>query len=202
MRRPTTVVAASVLSLGLVVAGCGSKNKDEKADNKPAATTTVKATTEDTVAEGVVVSDAWCRTSPKMANVGGCFMVITNSGAEDDELVAASVDESIAAKVELHETTGGGMGATGSTMGDGGHGTTTMADAGHGGDAPAGDMMQMKQVDSIAVPAGGTAELKPGGYHVMLMELADKLDEGSTVELTLKFKNAGEIKVSAEVRSS
>jgi periplasmic copper chaperone A len=38
------------------------------------------------------------------------------------------------------------------------------------------------------VPAGKTVELKPGGYHVMLMGLVAPLKEGETVPVTLTFK--------------
>ncbi|MEZ8096585.1 copper chaperone PCu(A)C [Photobacterium swingsii] len=54
-------------------------------------------------------------------------------------------------------------------------------------------MMQMRKVDSIAIPANGMAELKPGGMHIMLLGLKDSLQEGESVKLTLKFAN-GETK--------
>jgi len=49
-------------------------------------------------------------------------------------------------------------------------------------------VMKMNAVDALAVPAGKTVELKPGGYHVMLMGLAAPLKEGETVPVTLTFK--------------
>jgi len=61
-------------------------------------------------------------------------------------------------------------------------------------------MMQMAPVTAIEVPAGGQAELAPGGLHVMLIDLTRELKAGDQVELTLTFENAGEIKVTAEVR--
>ncbi|MGR5154331.1 copper chaperone PCu(A)C [Photobacterium swingsii] len=54
-------------------------------------------------------------------------------------------------------------------------------------------MMQMRKVGSIAIPANGMAELKPGGMHIMLLGLKDDLKEGEDVKLTLKFAN-GETK--------
>jgi len=50
------------------------------------------------------------------------------------------------------------------------------------------------------VPADGTLELKPGGFHVMLMNLAEPLKEGDTVELELTFEKAGTVKLTAPVR--
>jgi copper(I)-binding protein len=66
----------------------------------------------------------------------------------------------------------------------------------------ASGMTGMQPVDGIKVPAGGTVTLEPGGYHVMLMGLTGDLAAGQTVRLTLTFKGAGAIEVSAEVRAS
>lgn len=62
-------------------------------------------------------------------------------------------------------------------------------------------MMSMAPVASVAVPAGGQAELKPGGYHVMFIGLKRPLKAGDTFPLTLIFEQAGEVQVQAEVRS-
>ena len=53
-----------------------------------------------------------------------------------------------------------------------------------------GDVMKMRAVPALALPAGQTVELKPGGYHVMLMDLKAPLPKGSTVPVTLFFQNA------------
>ncbi len=53
-----------------------------------------------------------------------------------------------------------------------------------------GDVMKMRAVPSLAPPAGKAVELKPGGYHVMLMDLKAPLAKGATVPLTLVFKDA------------
>ena len=53
-----------------------------------------------------------------------------------------------------------------------------------------GDVMKMRAVPSLALPAGKAVELKPGGYHVMLMDLKAPLAKGATVPLTLVFKDA------------
>jgi copper(I)-binding protein len=58
-----------------------------------------------------------------------------------------------------------------------------------------GDVMRMRPVDGIAVPAGGTVELKPGGLHLMLMGLKQPLAAGSKLPLTLRFEKAGELQV-------
>ncbi len=48
-----------------------------------------------------------------------------------------------------------------------------------------GDVMKMRAVPSLDLPAGQTVELRPGGYHVMLMDLKQALKEGEVVPLTL-----------------
>ncbi|MBT3766463.1 MAG: copper chaperone PCu(A)C [Rhodospirillaceae bacterium] len=54
-------------------------------------------------------------------------------------------------------------------------------------------MMHMSQVKGgISIPSNGMAELKPGGYHVMLMGLKSPLKKGGKFMLRLTFKNAGE----------
>ena len=52
-----------------------------------------------------------------------------------------------------------------------------------------GDVMKMRAVPVLDLPAGKTVQLKPGGYHVMLMDLKQPLAQGSTVPLTLVFKD-------------
>ncbi len=54
----------------------------------------------------------------------------------------------------------------------------------------AGEVMTMRRVEGLDLPAGKTVELKSGAYHVMLMDLKQALAKGSTVPLTLIFKDA------------
>lgn len=62
-----------------------------------------------------------------------------------------------------------------------------------------GNVMKMRQVDAIELPAGRTVELKPGGYHLMLMGLKAPLKAGDQFPLTLKFEKAGEVAVTVKV---
>jgi periplasmic copper chaperone A len=64
-----------------------------------------------------------------------------------------------------------------------------------------GDVMEMRQVDAIELPAGKTVELKPGGLHVMFIGLKQPLALGSKVPVTLRFEKSGEVKVEFEVAS-
>ena len=49
-----------------------------------------------------------------------------------------------------------------------------------------GNTMRMRGVEKLELPAGRAVELKPGGYHVMLMDLKAPLKKGETVPITLK----------------
>lgn len=62
-----------------------------------------------------------------------------------------------------------------------------------------GDVMRMRRVDAIEVPAGQTVELKPGGLHLMLMGLKQPLQLGEKVPLTLRFEKAGAVEVELKV---
>ncbi|HYF44510.1 MAG TPA: copper chaperone PCu(A)C [Ramlibacter sp.] len=53
-----------------------------------------------------------------------------------------------------------------------------------------GDVMRMRALPALDLPAGRTVELKPGGLHLMLQELRNPLQAGQTVPLTLVFRNA------------
>ena len=52
-------------------------------------------------------------------------------------------------------------------------------------------VMKMRAVSKVDLPAGKTVELKPGGYHLMLMNLDRSLREGDTVPITLVFEGPG-----------
>ncbi len=64
-----------------------------------------------------------------------------------------------------------------------------------------GDVVKMERVETLRVPAGGELLLRPGGYHVMLLELNRELRAGDRVNATLRFKHAGELELRAEVLS-
>ena len=53
-----------------------------------------------------------------------------------------------------------------------------------------GDIMKMRAVPALDLPAGKAVELRPGGYHVMLMDLKAPLAKDSSVPLTLVFQDA------------
>ncbi|MEJ2344650.1 MAG: copper chaperone PCu(A)C [Gammaproteobacteria bacterium] len=62
-------------------------------------------------------------------------------------------------------------------------------------------MMQMRRIPRIDVAAKSSTELKPGGLHIMLINLTRPLRVGDTVALTLKFADGSEKQIKAPVRT-
>lgn len=118
----------------------------------------------------IEVEGAWARPAPQMAGAGAAYMVLKNKGSEADRLLSAETP--VAEAVELHE----------SFMDE-------------------NDVMKMRPVEggAIEVPAGGQAELKPGGMHIMLINLAEPLEAGTTIPLALTFEKSGKIEVEVAV---
>ena len=58
----------------------------------------------------------------------------------------------------------------------------------------------MRRVDQVGIPGHGQVELQPGGLHLMLIDLENRLREGDEVPITLHFKNAGSRTVIVPVR--
>ncbi len=64
-----------------------------------------------------------------------------------------------------------------------------------------GDVMKMRQVEGIELPASKTVELKPGGYHVMFIGLKAPLKAGDSFPVKLKFEKAGVVTVDVKVEA-
>jgi copper(I)-binding protein len=64
-----------------------------------------------------------------------------------------------------------------------------------------GGMMKMNAVDRVSLPAGKAVDLKPGGYHVMLMGLAGPLRAGDAVPLTLTFEDKAGKRTTVELKA-
>ena len=122
----------------------------------------------------VEIEDIWARTSANMQEAGVVYMTI-HGGSSDDALTGVVIDSTIAARAELHETT---------------------MHEGEGGS----EMMMMTPLATITVPAGENVVFEPGGYHVMLFQLAEPLVSGTEFTMTLVFDRAGETEVTVEVR--
>lgn len=175
---------AIIAALALVaLAACSGTDDAEDSDDTAASLTvrdawvraTVPGDTGDTAESDAESGDMGADMGEDMdmggGSMTGAFMVIENPGADAEYLVSVAADESIATTVELHET----------TLDD-------------------NDVMRMRPVERIEVPAEGAVELKPGSYHVMLIGVQQALDPGDTVTLTLAFESGKEITVDADVR--
>ena len=120
-------------------------------------------------ASSIKIEDPYARVSSASAKSGAAFLVIQNTGATDDRLIAAQSD--VAKKTELHT---------------------------HKQDAN-GVMRMIHVEEGFAVPAGETHALARGGDHVMFLGLTRELAHGDELELTLVFENAGEVTVTVPV---
>lgn len=129
---------------------------------------------------GVSVDSPWARNSPMMANAGAVYMDLDSS--DGDRLVGAAVDASIAGTVEIHET------------------AMVEGEMSEGSEEGMGGAMMMQEVGEIALPAGETVNLEPGGFHIMLLNIATPLELGQKFDVTLAFETAGEKVVEVEVR--
>jgi copper(I)-binding protein len=65
-----------------------------------------------------------------------------------------------------------------------------------------GNVMKMRQVKDIAVPANGSVELKPGGYHLMFLDLKGPFVAGETIPVKLKFAKSGDVEVKLPVNAA
>lgn len=154
----------------------------------------------------ISVTDPWVRATPASAGVGVAYMTIQNTGSAADALVGAS--SPVANAVEVHETMVMGSAAPSASAAMGS--MAGMSPMPMGSPmvmaspmaSPSGEMMRMEPIARLEIPAGGTVQLAPGGYHIMLIGLTKDLNVGDTVQVTLKFENAGDVTVTAQVRAS
>ena len=142
------------------------------------------ASTRTTDQGAIRIENAWARRAPMApaaahGGMGGMSgMPATANGAVyatirnqgPSDDVLVSATSSVAEKVELHEVKN---------------------EAG---------VMAMRPIDKLAVPAGGVVEMKPGGYHIMLLGLRRELNPGDSVPVTLTFQKAAPVTVTATVR--
>lgn len=64
-----------------------------------------------------------------------------------------------------------------------------------------GNVMKMHAIPELALPAGKTVELTPGGYHVMMMDLKQQMKDGEIVPLTLVFEDKDGKRETVEVKA-
>jgi copper(I)-binding protein len=68
--------------------------------------------------------------------------------------------------------------------------------------AMADGVMRMRELpQGLVIPPGGSVDLRPGGYHVMFLDLAQPLRQGDRVTGTLRFRRAGEVRIDYTVQA-
>ena len=118
---------------------------------------------------GIVIEDAYARSSGMMAASGAAFMTIENRTGTDDRLIGGA--SAVAERTELHTHEEDDMGV----------------------------MRMIHVEEGFPLPAGETLALARGGRHVMFLGLAEPFEQGDSVTLTLEFREAGEVTVEVPV---
>lgn len=118
---------------------------------------------------GVEARDAWVRATAPGASVGAAYLKLENRSGQTVQLLPSAAS-SVSARVELHET-----------RSDGG-------------------MMGMRHLDhALPIAPGQTADIKPGGLHLMLVGLQAPLKVGDQVQLALALADGRTLSVNAPV---
>jgi copper(I)-binding protein len=118
----------------------------------------------------VSLFDGWAAATGAGMPNGAVYGYLLNLGTETDTLISAST--AVTEVVEFHET----------IIGE-------------------NDVMQMQPLtEGLAIAPQNYVQLQPSGYHIMLFNLAQPLEAGSTFDLTLEFEQAGEVIVTVPVR--
>lgn len=102
--------------------------------------------------------DGWLRATPPGVRNAAAFMTLDNHGTTDLLLTGVQCQNTLAARCELHEH--------------------LHVD---------GRMRMQKVTVPLTIPAGGSLRFAPGGYHVMLLDIAQPLIAGSRAELVFTF---------------
>jgi periplasmic copper chaperone A len=159
--------------------------------------------------DAVSVDGAWARsTSAAQAN-GAVYFELTVD--HDDTLVGASVPADVAAEAQIHEVVAADDGAgdmeSGDDMGDMESGddmddmeSEMDMDMESGGMAPG--MVMREVAGGIDIAADETVVLEPGGYHVMLLDLAAPLEVGDEFDLTLQFADNDDVTITVPVEET
>lgn len=164
----------AILAGGLLAAACGGDDDSDAKTTPPAAAATTVAPTPAPTATPTPAPKLTISDQRARAAVNdttGVYLTIKNPGVAD-RLLSAKADPEVAGMTQVHEM------------------------------VPDGGSMKMQEVKAgIEVPANGTLELKPGGYHIMLMNLKKiPLNAGETIKMDLVFEKAGTISITVPVQ--
>lgn len=119
----------------------------------------------------IEIDHPWSRATPEGAKVAAGYVVIKNHGSAADRLVSATGE--IAGRTEIHEMAVDAQGV----------------------------MTMRPLAEGLEIPAGGQAELKPGSFHIMFLNLQRGAKEGETFKGMLTFEKAGSVEVEYAVQA-
>lgn len=136
-----------------------------------ASTLAVSALAHDYRVGDLVIDHPWARATVPGQKAGGAFLKIENRGSSADRLLSAAAPAERAARTELHSM------------------------------RMEGNVMRMREVAAIDIPAGQTVTLEPGGLHIMFMGLTSALQAGEKIPLVLTFEKAGQVTVQVHVEA-
>ncbi|MBP7190138.1 MAG: copper chaperone PCu(A)C [Rickettsiaceae bacterium] len=118
----------------------------------------------------LAITGAWARSSLAPNLNSAVYMLVKNTNNKEYVIIGASAPL-IANRVELHDSY-----------------------------LDEQKISRMRNVDKVVVPAQSSLELKPGGTHIMLMDLKQELKTGDKFTIKLKIENVGVIDVEVEVK--
>lgn len=135
----------------------------------------------------LTVKDAWARPALE-GGTGAIYLTVQNGTGEALALTGASTD--VAAAVEIH--TSMMMGEESEHPHGEGHPTESPMES---------DVAMMMPVERIDIAPGGSVQLAPGSYHIMLIDLQRELVAGETFMVTLHFDGHEDIEVEVSLRA-
>lgn len=160
------VMFAGMISLLLILAACGGDD-DSNNGNSDLAIDPAGITVEDPWVRPATLPQGHPTADPAHSDHGDhgsgvlSAMYMTISNSRSQAVQLTAVETVVAEVVELHQTEN------------------------------QNGLMRMRPVDTVEVPANGTVEFAPGGFHIMLIDITEQLEPGDSVTVTLVF-NTGE----------
>ncbi|WP_102794616.1 copper chaperone PCu(A)C [Bowmanella denitrificans] len=139
----------------------------------PFALLSVSAFTHSYANSKLSIDHPWARPTLAVTGTGAVYLNIDNPQSQDEKLIAATVADTLATSVQIHQT------------------------------LHQDDMTMMREAkDGILIAANSNLHLTPGGTHIMLIGLKTQLKEGDTFPLTLHFARSGQLEVQVKVEDN
>jgi len=180
MKKHLYLMPILALSVGsFALAGCDNK-KDENAaaDQTTTSDTAAPVAMESTAPAAtqqatIDVSNAYAYATAEGATTGAVFVTLHNPQTNADMLTGAKADD-VAASAEIHENF----------------------------QDPQTGTVEMRKTAGVDIAAGADVKLEPNGSHIMLIDLKKPLAQGDTFNITLTFRNAGDVTVPVTVNAA